>query len=121
MNLHAWLAVALLGGAGACLRWALGLWLIDRSGRWSVDRGVLAANVTGSLLLGALVGSGSVEGGWGYVVGLGFCGALTTWSTPVVQALQSRRGSERGGRWWDLSWQVTCSFVAFGLGLWFAG
>ncbi len=69
------LLVALGGGAGAVVRFLVGVW---RPGRGAT----LAVNVVGSALLGALAGaSASVAA----LVGVGFCGGLTTFSTFAVE------------------------------------
>lgn len=82
------LALVLVGGAlGAVCRF-----LVDRAvtarQRGSMPWGTLIVNVAGSLLLGLLAGAsagsaaGGVVPGWlGALVGTGFCGALTTYST----------------------------------------
>ena len=73
------LGLVLLGAAaGAPLRWLAGL----RWGRW----GTATVNVVGSLLLGVLVGL-AVPAGALLLLGVGFCGALTTFSTAAVEAL----------------------------------
>ena len=53
-------------------------------------------NLTGSLLLGVLVGAG-LGPTWGAALAVGFCGASTTWSTLAldVVALASERA------WWS--------------------
>jgi CrcB protein len=74
------LALVLVGGAiGAIARY-----LTDRAVQSRVDAvfpwGTLTANVLGSLLLGAV--SGLAAASWVFeFVGVGFCGALTTYST----------------------------------------
>ncbi|SNC63754.1 CrcB protein [Kytococcus aerolatus] len=91
----------LLGGAvGAVLRWAA-----DRAGaRWSPrfpELGVLAANVVASFLLGWVLGgelllsdralaagegfAAPLRGGRHWLVGAGLAGALSTFSSAVVQ------------------------------------
>jgi CrcB protein len=56
--------------------------------------GTLAVNLAGCLVLGALAGSGAAATGPLYaLVGTGFCGALTTYSTfsyETVRLLQER-------------------------------
>lgn len=81
------LLVGLGGAGGAALRW----WLGVRLDSPSLPRGTLLANLAGSLLLGLLVGL-SLRGHTLALVGTGFCGALTTYSSFAVQA------HDRGGR-----------------------
>lgn len=113
-----WLGVALLGGLGAVARWGLGRIVTAAGGGGAVDRGVLLANGAGSLLLGLLVGAGVAGSGFGLLLALGLCGALTTWSTPVVAAVGGAAPWLSVRRWLDLTTQVVVSAVAFGIG-WF--
>jgi fluoride exporter len=78
------LLLVLVGGAiGAPLRYLTDLFVQSRHDSvfpW----GTLTVNVFGSLLLGAVAGGVSSAGWAGWVmilVGTGFCGALTTFST----------------------------------------
>jgi CrcB protein len=85
------LVLVMLGGAvGATIRH-----LVDRLMPPSViPLGTLIVNVAGSLLLGLLAGLGSgLPGEVGALVGTGFCGALTTWSTFAFQTVEA--GSRR--------------------------
>jgi len=69
-----WVAVALLGGAGAVLRALV-----------SARGGTLTVNLTGSLALGLLTGAGI--GGQALVLaGGGFLGAYTTFSAWMLEA-----------------------------------
>jgi CrcB protein len=84
------LLVALGAAVGAPLRY-----LVDRFIQARHDSvfpwGTLVVNVTGSFLLGAL--AGAVRGPWLALLGTGFCGALTTYSTfgfETVRLVQQR-------------------------------
>ncbi len=76
------LVVALAGAAGAVLRYLLDGAVGDRTDG-PFPHGTWVVNIAGSLVLGFVTGlaiwhglSGSVRA----VVGVGFCGGLTTWS-----------------------------------------
>lgn len=80
------LMVALGAAAGAPLRYLAGQWLTDH-------RGTLLVNVAGSFLLGLVLGlplSPRVVA----LVGTGFCGALTTYSTFSWEILALTRRRE---------------------------
>lgn len=97
------LVVALGGAAGAVVRHLLA------SGPLGGLRGVLLANTTGAALLGVL--TALVKEPWlMLLMGTGVCGALTTWSTLVVQTL---------GLWERSPWRATAYLllnVLLGLG-----
>jgi CrcB protein len=83
------LLVALGAAVGAPLRYLAGD-LLDGRLQWAT----LVVNVVGSALLGALVGA-AAEGHWLALLGTGFCGGLTTYSSFAVQSVQGgrRRGT----------------------------
>ncbi|MEU8261871.1 fluoride efflux transporter CrcB [Micromonospora sp. NPDC048999] len=56
--------------------------------------GTLTVNVAGSLLLGAVAAVPAVPA-VGALVGTGFCGALTTWSTLSYETLRLARNGAR--------------------------
>ncbi len=83
------LLVALGAAVGAPLRYLAGH-LLDRRLHW----GTLVVNLLGSGLLGALL-AGAIDGNWLALLGTGFCGGLTTYSSFAVQSVQAgpRRGT----------------------------
>jgi fluoride exporter len=76
------LAVGLAGSLGSVGRYLIDGFVADRtSGPFPF--GTLVVNVIGSFVLGALTGVfwyHGLAGSWRSIVGIGFCGGLTTWS-----------------------------------------
>jgi CrcB protein len=95
------LVVALAGGVGAAARFALDSVIHSTTARrrlgTALPWGTLAINLSGSLLLGVLVGAvgaGVLGGEWQWALGSGFLGGYTTFSTAsfeTVRMLQQRR------------------------------
>ncbi len=84
------LAMVALGGAiGASLRYLVVLWMAGTAGRGEFPWGTLTVNLVGTAILAlltALVLSGrEVATETQLLVGTGFCGALTTFSTVAVE------------------------------------
>lgn len=104
-----------LVAVGAALGAPLRYWLGQRLDLSTWPRGTLLANTVGSLLLGVLVGR-SLDGDALALLGVGFCGALTTWSGLAVQThdLGARRGTAY------LVTTIALALLACGLGFWVA-
>lgn len=80
-----------LGGmCGAIARYKLGVVLLRREPH-SFPFGTFFINISGALLLGLLCGFG-VSGNPYLLLGDGFCGAFTTFSTFTVESVQLIRG-----------------------------
>lgn len=77
------LLVGLGGGAGAACRYLVGLALADA--RYPLP--TLVVNVLGSFLFGGLIFGGAADPVL-LLVGVGFCGALTTYSTFSVETVR---------------------------------
>ncbi len=81
--------VALGAAVGAVVRFLVSRWADDER----FPAGTLLVNVAGSFLLGLLVARG-VTGNAAALLGTGFCGGLTTYSSFAVQT--HRLGRARG-------------------------
>jgi CrcB protein len=87
------LLVAMGAAVGAPLRYLTDRMVQSRYGS-DFPWGTLTVNVAGSLLLGFLVGL-PVGAAWTTLLGTGFCGALTTYSTFSYETLQLARAGTR--------------------------
>ena len=87
------LLVALVAGVGGALRYLSARFAQAGHGGWFAW-GTLTVNVAGSLLLGFLVGL-PVEPWLAALLGTGFCGALTTYSTFSFEILGLTRAGQR--------------------------
>ena len=86
-----WIAIGLVGGLGAVTRFLVTGAIDARIARdWPF--GTLVVNVSGALVLGALAGAGIGSDAY-LVVGTGFLGAYTTFSTWMVDSYRLARGA----------------------------
>ena len=111
MSLSAALLVALGAAAGAPLRFLAGHHL-DR--RASLPWGTLLVNVLGSGLLGSFSALALDERAWAFL-GVGFCGAITTYSAFAVQAVEL--GARRGAVYVTLTVSTALAACALGVAL----
>lgn len=77
--------VVLGGAVGAVVRYLVGRWLNRGDAPW----GTFAVNVVGSFVLGCVLARATPE--VAALVGTGFCGALTTYSTFALEATELPR------------------------------
>jgi len=101
-------AVFLGAGVGALCRWRLST--LTESASFPV--GTLAANLIGCFILGLYVSQIRPDSALWLLVGVGFCGALTTFSTLVFDLTRLTPGS--GAAYLGLS-------LGLGVALFFAG
>ncbi|MFJ8834262.1 fluoride efflux transporter FluC [Micromonospora aurantiaca] len=108
------LLIALGAAIGAPLRYLTDRAVQARHGS-PFPWGTLTVNVAGSLLLGGLLAA-PVDPGVAALVGTGFCGALTTWSTLSYETLRLARTGKR-----CLAYANVALSVVAGLGAAFLG
>ena len=113
-----------LGGAfGSMVRYGVGRWI----GWWipgvSSMLGTGLVNVFGSFMLGVVVSLCTVSGkpnAWGLLLGVGFCGGLTTFSTLAMELADLMHAK----RHWEMLGLGLSSLIlgiaAFAAGLWIA-
>ena len=110
--------LALAGGLGAAARFAVdGVVRARRPGDF--PWGTLVVNVTGSFLLGLLTGLVLAGAGdaWRLLLGTGFCGGFTTFSTAAVDTVRlARRGALRAAAA-NLAGNLALTLLAAALGL----
>ncbi len=92
------LLVALAGGLGAVARFLVDAVVGRLTRRTGLPLGTLAVNATGSFLLGWLAGWWALhtgDPGYRIVLGTGFLGGYTTFSTASVEAVRLARAGTR--------------------------
>lgn len=101
MSPIAWAGFVLAGAAGAVARYVVDAAVRRRvglRGGAGVPWGTLLINTTGSLLLGLLVGLGLYHGLSSTprtIIGTGFCGAYTTFSTLTFETVRLAQEGEQ--------------------------
>lgn len=87
MQWKTFIAIAIGGGAGSCLRYVL----LEQMNTYSWWTPIIFVNIFGSLLLGILTGWFYIKGTKEWLrlgLGVGFCGGFTTMSTFAAEATQ---------------------------------
>lgn len=108
------LLVVLGAAVGAPLRYA-----VDRvvQARYGSPWGTFAVNTAGSLVLGVVVGTAASPEVVA-LVGTGFCGALTTYSTFALETMSLAERGRRGAAALNAVGSVVVGLAAAALGLW---
>jgi CrcB protein len=109
-----WLLVALGAAVGAPARY-LADRAIQRRARGVRPWGTTTVNVVGSFVLG-IVASTSPGTGWSALVGTGFCGALTTYSTFGYETVRLAESGESGAAWWNVVVSTVAGIAAAAAG-----
>jgi fluoride exporter len=111
--------IALAAAAGAASRFLLDRLVASRS-RGRFPWGTFAVNVSGSLALGVLVGLAlvrAVDGAYVVVLGTGYLGAYTTFSTWMVETVRLAEGGAWRAAIWNLVGSMAAGTAAAALGL----
>jgi CrcB protein len=114
------LALSVAGGVGAACRFVLD-GVVKARVRVAYPVGTTLINVTGSLLLGLVTGlalAHAMPQEWRLILGTGFCGGYTTFSTAsfeTVRLLQARRWFAALGNGLGM---LVATLAAAALGLW---
>ncbi|MEV7633085.1 CrcB family protein [Microbacterium sp. NPDC089318] len=108
---------AACGGLGAATRYLVDIAVARVTGT-RFPWGVMVINITGSLLLGLVVG---MLPGAAFVVGSGFLGGYTTFSTAMIDAISLWRDGEQRAAVFDAVGMLVLSLAAAVAGLAVAG
>lgn len=112
--------VALAGGVGAATRFLVDA-EVARRNRGRMPLGTLAINITGSFLLSVVTGWWMFRGGSSdlkLILGTGFLGGYTTFSTASVEGARLARAGRSWGVLIHAGGMAVASIAAAGLGLW---
>ncbi|MFG1929217.1 fluoride efflux transporter CrcB [Mycobacterium sp. NPDC048908] len=119
MTVVIWAGVAVIGGLGAVLRF-----LVDRtvSSRIhaSFPYGTFVVNISGALLLGLLSGL-ALRPDLALVVGTGFVGAYTTFSTWMLETHRLAEERQLRPAVANIVVSIAVGLVAAALGVWIGG
>lgn len=110
------LLVGLLGGAAACARFVVDAAITARCVRGRrFPLGILAVNLGGAFLLGAVVGVG-LHGDRYSLVATGLLGSYTTFSTWMLDTHRLARDGRRGAAALNLAASLVLGLLAVWLG-----
>lgn len=113
------LAVALAAALGAACRYTLDI-AVQRRHRSVLPWGTFAVNVSGSLALGLVVGLATHHGlgtRWVDVLGTGWLGGYTTWSTFAWESFALAEQRRLGAAALNVGGSLGLGLLAAGLGL----
>ncbi|HEY0890474.1 MAG TPA: fluoride efflux transporter CrcB [Nocardioides sp.] len=112
--------LVMLGGAvGASARYLTDLW-VQGHHRSGFPWGTFTVNAAGSLLLGLVAGSAALPPWALTLVGTGFCGALTTFSTFSLETYVLMTSGRRLAVVGNVAGSLAVGLAAVSLGWWLA-
>ena len=114
-----WL-VALGGSIGSCLRYLVSLWTVDRFGP-DFPFGTLIVNIVGCFIIGAFLTAATekyiVDPNLRFLVVVGFCGGLTTFSSFGYETLKLLEGAGYHYAMLNIGANLVLGFLATWLGM----
>lgn len=114
------LGLCLAGGLGAATRFVLDGLLRARKAT-TLPWATIVINLTGSFALGLLTGlmlAGLVPGDWKVIIGTGFLGGYTTFSTASIETIRLLQQGEYGRAALNGFGVVAAATVCAAVGLW---
>jgi CrcB protein len=111
-----WIAVGLLGGAAAAVRFALDAEIAARAGS-EFPLGILAVNLSGALALGLVAGA-ALGGEALVIVAGGGIGSFTTFSTWILDSHRLGAAGQARLAWINIGLSTVAGFAAVALGHW---
>jgi CrcB protein len=114
------LALSLAGGVGAATRLVFDGYLRSRV-KTTYPLGTTVINVTGSLLLGCVTGlalTHSLPDEWRLIIGTGFLGGYTTFSTASFETVRLAQQGRYGAALGNGLGMFAGAILAAGAGLW---
>jgi CrcB protein len=115
----AWVAVGLLGGVAAAVRFLVDAEIAARA-RSEFPLGILAVNVSASLALGLVAGA-ALHGTALVIVAGGGIGSYSTFSTWILDAHRLEAAGRADLAWLDIGVSLLAGFAAVVLGHWLGG
>jgi fluoride exporter len=114
MSFLDWVGLALLGGTGALLRYAVDAWFVRRL-RTTFPIATLVINTSGSFALGVLTGA-DVTGSAIFLAGTGLIGSFTTFSTWIFETQRLAEKNETPAAVWNIAVTLAAGLAAAGAG-----
>lgn len=122
MNFLSYLIVFAGAGLGGMMRHGVNGLITDRAASSGLPLGIIAINITGSLLLGFLTGyfafKGDASGNWRLFLTTGLCGGYTTFSTFSQDTILLIDRGQPGAAALYVVLSVGLSLLAFFAALW---
>ena len=115
---HPILLLTIGGAAGTNARYWLGMWIRSLKGIEEFPLATVLINITGSLLLGFVAALYPERShAWYVLLGVGFCGGYTTFSTFALETYELMRRGHHGIAALNVAISVVASIVAVWLAI----